>query len=55
MDLYRKHEISGATYFNWKVKFDGMTVSDAQKLKALEAENVTPKRLLAELILNTAA
>ncbi len=38
-DLCRKHGISDATYYDWKAKFGGMTVSDAQRLKALEAEN----------------
>lgn len=28
-DLCRKHGISDATYYNWKAKFGGMTVSDA--------------------------
>jgi putative transposase len=38
-ELCRKHGISDATYYNWKAKFGGMTVSDAQRLKALEIEN----------------
>ncbi|KAK77155.1 transposase, partial [Bordetella holmesii] len=35
-ELCRKHGISEATYYNWKAKFGGMTVSDAQRLKELE-------------------
>ncbi|GAA0536457.1 MULTISPECIES: transposase [Burkholderiales] len=54
-DLCRKHGISDATYYNWKAKFGGMTVSDAQRLKALEAENARLKRLLAESMLDNAA
>lgn len=54
-DLCRKHGISDATYYNWKAKFGGMTVSDAQRLKALEAENAKLKRLLAESMLDNAA
>ncbi|KAK85129.1 transposase [Bordetella holmesii CDC-H809-BH] len=38
-ELCRKHGISEATYYNWKAKFGGMTVSDAQRLKELEQEN----------------
>ncbi|CAM3768006.1 transposase [Kerstersia gyiorum] len=34
-ELCRKHGISEATYYNWKAKFGGMTVSDAQRLKEL--------------------
>ena len=54
-DLCRKHGISDATYYNWKAKFGGMTVSEAQRLKALEAENGKLKRLLAEAMLDNAA
>ncbi len=54
-DLRRKHGISDATYYHWKAKFGGMTVSDAQRLKALEAENSKLKRLLADSLLDNAA
>jgi len=30
-ELCRMHSISEATYYNWKAKFGGMTVSDAQR------------------------
>ncbi|MGN6263104.1 MAG: IS3 family transposase [Ralstonia sp.] len=46
-ELCRKHGISEATYYNWKAKFGGMTVSEAQRLKELEQENNKLKRLLA--------
>ena len=54
-DLCRKHGISDATYYNWKVEFGGMTVSEAQRLKALESEHSKLKRLLAESLLDNAA
>jgi putative transposase len=54
-EICRKYGISDATYYNWKAKFGGMTVSEAQRLKALEAENGKLKRLLAEAILDNAA
>ena len=54
-DLCRQHGISEATYYNWKAKFGGMSISDAQRLNALEAENGQLKRLLAESILDNAA
>ena len=54
-ELCGKYGISDATYYNWKAKFGGMTVSDAQRLKALEAENAKLKRLLAESMLDNAA
>ncbi len=43
------------TYYNWKAKFGGMTVSDAKRLKALEAENSKLKRLVGELSLDIVA
>lgn len=54
-ELCRKHGISDATYYNWKAKFGGMTVSGAQRLKCLEVENARLKRLLAEGMLDNAA
>ena len=53
--LCRKHGISDATYYNWKAKYGGLTVSEAQRLKALESENSKLKRLLAESLLDNAA
>jgi putative transposase len=47
VELRRKHGISEATYYNWKAKFGGVPVSDAQRLKELEQENSKLKRLLA--------
>jgi putative transposase len=38
-ELCSKHGFSEPRYYAWKAKFAGMKVSDAQRLKALEAEN----------------
>ena len=54
-DLCRKHGFSEASYYGWKAKFGGMNVSDAQRLKALEAENGKLKRLLANSMLEVDA
>ena len=54
-DLCRKHGISDATFYNWKAKFGGMTVSEAARLRALEDENRRLKRLLAESMLDVSA
>ena len=54
-DLCRKHGISEATFYNWKSKFGGMDVSEARRLKGLEAENAKLKRLLADAMLDNAA
>jgi putative transposase len=47
-EVCRRHGISQATFYKWKAKFGGMSVSDAQKLRALETENSRLKRLLAD-------
>ena len=54
-ELCRRHGISEATFYNWKAKFAGMTVSEVRRLKELEAENSKLKRLLAEAELDKAA
>ena len=38
-ELCREHGISAATFYQWKQKFGGMDVAEAQRLKALEDEN----------------
>jgi putative transposase len=54
-DLCRKYGISDATFYKYKAKFGGMNVSDAKKLRALEAENNRLKRMLADAMLDNAA
>ena len=54
-DLCRKHGISDVTFYNWKAKYGGMTVSEARRLRELEAENGKLKRLLAEAELEKSA
>ncbi len=46
--LCRDYGISEATFYRWRKKFGGMTVAEAQRLRALEQENARLKRLLAE-------
>jgi len=53
-DLSRRHGISDATFYNWRSKYGGMEVSDAKKLKGLEAENAKLKKLLAEQMMDVA-
>lgn len=50
-ELCRKHGFSEASYYGWKAKFGGMNVSEAQRLRALEAENAKLKKLLANSML----
>ena len=46
-ELCRQHGFSEASYYLWRNKFGGMSVSDAKRLKELEAENARLKRMLA--------
>lgn len=54
-DLCRKHGISEATFYNWKARYGGLTVSEARRLKDLERENTRFKKLLAEAELDKSA
>lgn len=51
-DLCRKHGFSDASFYKWRAKYGGMDVSDAKRLKQLEAENTKLKRMLAEAMLD---
>jgi putative transposase len=35
-ELCRRHNVSQTTFYKWRAKFGGMTVSDAKRLKGLE-------------------
>ena len=54
-DLSRRHGVAENTVYRWKAKFGGMEVSEAKRLRELEAENLKLKRLLAEAELDKAA
>ncbi len=36
VDLCRQNDISDATFYKWRSKFDGMNISDAKRLRQLE-------------------
>ncbi len=42
----REPEVSEATYHRWRNQFGGLKADDAKRLKDLERENATLKRLL---------
>ncbi len=54
-DLCRKYGMSDATYYNWKAKYAGLTVSELKRLKALEEENRRLKQIVAEQALDIRA
>ena len=51
VELCRRHGFSEASFYLWRNKFGGMSVSDAKRLKELEGENARLKRLLANAML----
>lgn len=51
-EICREHGISEPTFYNWKSKYGGMSVSELQRVKELESENSRLKRLVADLSLD---
>ena len=51
-EICRKYGISEQTFYNWRNKYDGMTVNEIRRLKVLEKENQQLKRLVADLSLD---
>lgn len=54
-EICRRHGVSEQTFYRWRSKYGGMQVSEARKLKGLEAENRKLKQLLADAHLDNAA
>jgi len=54
-DLCRKYGISDATYYNWKARYAGLSVSELKRLKALEEENRRLKQIVGEQALDIRA
>ena len=54
-EICRKHGISDATFYNWKNKYSGMTISELKRLKELEYENARLKKMYANLSLENDA
>ncbi len=55
VDLCRKYGMSDATYYNWKAKYAGLTVSELKRLKGLEEENRRLKQIVGEQALDIRA
>ncbi len=51
-DVCRKHNCSEQSFYRWKAKFGGMTVSEAKRLKELELENIDLKQIVADQALD---
>ena len=48
-ELCREHNISSATFYNWRSKYGGMDVSMVKRMKELEAENARLKKMYADV------
>jgi putative transposase len=55
VDLAREYGVAQNTLCRWKAKFGGMEVSEAKRLRELEAENRQLKHLLGEAELDAVA
>lgn len=54
-DACRELSVTEQTYYRWRNQYGGMKADDAKRLKELEKQNTTLKRLLAEAELEKAA
>ena len=51
-EVCRELGISEATFYKWKKKYGGMSVSEAKRMRELEQENARLKRMLANTMLD---
>jgi len=47
-EVCRRHGVSEWSFYRWRQKYGGMTVSDAKRLKALQEENSRLKKIVAQ-------
>ena len=52
-ELCRMHGVSEATFYKWKAKYAGLTVSDLKRLRSLEDENRRLKQIVAQQVLDS--
>jgi putative transposase len=54
-EVFRKHGISNALYYQWKSKYAGVSVNELTRVLKSEAENNRLKKMYAELALDLTA
>lgn len=54
-EIWRKYNISSATYYQWKSKYGGLEASDVKRMRELEEENRKLKHMFADLSLENRA
>ena len=47
-EVCRRHGVSEWSFYRWRQKYGGMTVSDAKRLKVLQEENSRLKKIVAQ-------
>ena len=47
--------VTGVTYYRWRKEYGGMKTDQAKRLKELERENATLKRMVADQLLENQA
>jgi putative transposase len=51
-ELCRKYGMSDATFYHWKAKYAGLTISELKRLRSLEDENRRLKQIVAQQALD---
>ena len=51
-ELCRKHGMSEASFYKWKVKYAGLIVNELKRLRSLEEENRRLKQIVAQQALD---
>ncbi len=51
-DVCSKHNCSEQSFYRWKAKFGGMTVSEAKQLREVQRENTELKQIVADQALD---
>jgi putative transposase len=51
-EVCRKMGISEATFYNWKKKYGGLSITELRRLRQLEDENNKLKQIVADLTLD---
>jgi putative transposase len=51
-ELCRRYGVSDATYYRWKAKYAGLSLSELRRLRTLEEENRRLKQIVADQALD---
>ena len=51
-ELCRRHGMSEGTFYKWKAKYAGLTLSELKRLRSLEEENRRLKQIVAQQALD---